>query len=348
MIKLPRVSISGMLILFTFIMIMQKLFQFSIYSSILRADYGFHYPSVSEPHGLFSLLPPLVVSYLINGCTCAASFINVLSHSAVALGFLNDTYVLAILLGVGFDVATRTLYLVWWTHITCTLTLPVYHKSGKNVMSTEGQGQEHDHDNGVYLTSWFFEQSFIDPTLILLLILATLYIYHMIIHVRALYMNHSRQRVQNVLAGALNNLRGIPGKGYTDHLFEYTDLGIHLLAFILSAKLLQSQDALFVALYLLGMLLIISYIALSRIPLKDEMKNTSNSKLMSMMQLGASIDSRIMCRCGACSKRKRRQTKRGRGDHPVSFTFNKIDGICQLWLCSFEQLSNLLRSAKSC
>ena len=151
------------------------------------------------------------------------------------------------------------------------------------------------------------DQSFLDPTLILLLILVTLYIYRMIIHVRALYMNHSRQRLQNVLTGALNNLRGISGKGYIDHLFEYTDQGIHLLAFILSAKLLQSQDVLFVALCLLGMLLIISYIALSKIPLKDEMKNTSNSKLMSMMQLRGSTDRRIMCRCEACSKRKRRQ-----------------------------------------
>ena len=95
----------------------------------------------------------------------------------------------------------------------------------------------------------------------------------------------------------------------------------------------------------------ISYdiLALSRIPLKqDDMKGISNNELRLMIQIGEGGNGRIMCRCQACSKRKRRQvhTNVGRGDEPVSFTFNKIDGICQLWLCSFEQLSGIVGSER--
>ena len=115
------------------------------------------------------------------------------------------------------------------------------HDSGEQellLMACEGEGEGHyDSDEDGELR------------LLYSAILTFLYIYHMIIHLRELYMNQSRQRLQMVLTGALNNLRGIPGDGYADHLFAYTDLGTHLLAFVLSGKLLHMQNSLHVALY---------------------------------------------------------------------------------------------------
>lgn len=157
-----------------------------------------------------------------------------------------------------------------------------------------------------------------------LAILAMMYTYHMIIHVRALRLNTSLERLNKVLIGALNNLRGIPGDKFQDHIFAYTDLGSHLLPLGLSALLLKRQHELWEAFKALMILVILSYVALSRIPF---------NKLETNPRIGMGEEGEITCRCSACERRKKRKSE------DSSFTFNIHDGICHLWLYSFEDLS---------
>ena len=71
----------------------------------------------------------------------------------------------------------------------------------------------------------------------------------MSVHIQALRLNQNHLRLQKVLTGALNNLRGIPGKMCGDHLFAYSDLGFHFLPFLLSTSILRKQDHLLSAFY---------------------------------------------------------------------------------------------------
>lgn len=372
--QLPRVSVSGVLILGAFIAILTGLFRSSIYypslflspnvgttTATLRTHYSWRSASSSVSSSSWSSQLPL---RLLQAVTCAASFLNVLSHAAVALGVLNDTYVLSILLGVGFDVFTRILQLVWWVWLTlpATKAATTTTKTPQNAISTA-----------------------ITTTPLFLLVLSVFYVYHMIVHVRALCMNWSLERLQSVLEGALNNLRGIPGKRYLDHFFAYTDLGTHLLAFGLSAALLRREEGglLLVAGSLLA-LAGISVVVLASVPvpglsssktsrgsttdgcIKTNKKSGGstgssshdrrngddrNHRLASIIRVvrdptdgGMSKRTTVTCSCRACNRRKERR----RNDnlrHPVSFTFNANDGVCRLWLCSFEELSGILSSA---
>jgi len=326
---------SGMLILGTFLAIMHNLFLSSVYASLLRPFDGDGEGALLAPSHWSS------ATCLLHAATCAASFLNVLSHAGVALGVLNDTYVLSILVGVGFDVVTRVLQLVWMIGVTATL-LPEPIKWSTIISSVEQRTLHAEDDN---------LSSNDDLTLEFLLVLVVFYVYHMIVHVRALCMNQSLERLQNVLTSALNNLRGIPGEGYMDHFFAYTDLGTHMLAFGLSALLLKRDGALFVAAGFLVFLVGISFVVLSRIPFPEMEKGLSATNhvnhLASMIQV---LDSpqqdniktkTITCLCLACKRRKQRQ----RVHRPVSFTFNADDGICQLWLSSFKELSGILSFA---
>ncbi len=299
--RLPiRVSMSGMLILGVFLKILHSLFQSSVYALLLvggnpQKELGFQWPY------------QLSMS-LLHATTCAASFLNVTSHAAVAMGVLNDTYVLSILVGVGFDVLTRVLQLVWWIQITTNLP-----------------SNEIENDS---MTSLF------------LFLLVVFYIYHMIVHVRALFLNKSLSRLQTVLIGALNNLRGIPGEAYLDHIFAYTDLGTHIFALWLSVRFLQAESKMFLAVVCLGLLAGISYVVLSQIPFSDN----TDKELASMIKVvvGTENGATILCSCRAC---KTKQERLDSNSSPVSFTVNPRDGICQLWLASFGQLTEVLAAA---
>lgn len=243
-------------------------------------------------------------STFLNSFTAASSLLNVLSHSGVVLGALNDTYVISILIGVGFDVMTRILQLIWWVDITRSSFF-------REVVSTE-----------------MIDERKICNTVGFLAVLTTIYTYHMIIHVRALRLNVSLERLNTVLIGALNNLRGIPGDKFHDHLFAYTDLGAHLLPLGLSVVLLKGRQELWAAFRALVFLITLSYVALSRIPF---------NKLDSIPRIGESLRGKITCSCSACNRRSKRKGEES------SFTFNIHDGICILWLYSFEDLSTNLR-----
>ncbi len=245
----------------------------------------------------------------LSTATCAASFLNVLSHSAVALGALNDTYVLSILVGVGFDVMTRIVQLVWWMGISANLKFTF-----ATTTSTES-------------------------TTLFISTLMVFYVYHMIVHMRALFLNTSLSRLRAVLNGALNNLRGIPGDGYWDHIFAYTDLGTHFFALWLSYKLLEKEGMVVLAIVTLALLAGISYRVLSQIPFSE----TSDKELASMVTI-LNTDTgipTITCSCLAC----KRKQERSNNCSAISFTVNSRDEICQLWLASFEQLSGILALA---
>ena len=143
-------------------------------------------------------------------------------------------------------------------------------------------------------------------------------------------MNTSLERLNKVLTGALNNLRGIPGDKFQDHIFAYTDLGGHLLPLGLSVLLLKRQQELWTAFYALVFLITLSYVALSRIPFNEHDTNP---------YIGEGVGGEIICSCSACERRTKRMSKES------SFTFNMYDGICHLWLYSFEDLSTTLRSS---
>ena len=352
---------SGMIILGTFLAIVQNLFRSSIYYALLfdRRCGGEEQPQLPAA-GIIVLSSrswsrsfATACRCLFHASTCAASFLNVLSHSAVALGVLNDTYVLSILVGVGFDVFTRILQLVWWVWMTRTLPETSSTRLPLSVQTIRS----------------FEESTFVidspasrntDSTQALLLVMVFFYVYHMIVHVRALCMNQSLSRLQSVLKSALNNLKGIPGEGYSDHLFAYTDLGTHLLVFGLSALLLEKEGALLGAVGLLVVLAWISGAVLSRIPFREMIAigsvTNSTNHLASMIEVvmdenhpSETNHKTIMCSCKACNKRKERLQQRNKNHNqnqqPVSFTFHRDDGICQLWLSTFEQLSGILSSA---
>lgn len=281
----PRISASGALILAMYLKAITYFFNNSMYGDSFRSG------------AMLSSSIPL------NSFVMASSLLNVISHSAVVLGALTDTYVLSILVGVGFDVMTRILHLIWWIHLT---RISFQDRSMNNRLKEDSN------------------------TVGFIIILTIIYIYHMIIHVRALRLNHSRERLKLVLVGALNNLRGVSGEVFQDHIFAYSDLGGHILPLGLSTILLKRQYALLTSFQALTVMILFSFSALSRIPLKDI---DDGKPLLSINNVG-----NITCSCNACTRRTARKSRES------SFTFNTNDGICHLWLCSFEKLSTFLGS----
>ena len=143
----PRISVVGGLILSIYLTSIIYLFDTSLYGDSLRSG-SMISPSSSTSSSTF-----------LNSFTAASSILNVASHSGVVLGALNDTYVISILVGVGFDVMTRILQLVWWIDLTWSSfsALPTDIIDERKICSTVG----------------------------FLAVLTIIYIYHMIIHVRA-------------------------------------------------------------------------------------------------------------------------------------------------------------------
>ena len=278
----------GAIILASYVKVMTIMFDQSIYGDAFRSEKIFS----------TSIIPA--------GAICAASLINLTSHSAVVLGVLNDTYVLSIIVGVGFDVTTRLLQMAWWINIS--------------ILSMEGGGS---------ILSILRSSP---RTAVFLLALAAMWWYQMSVHIQALRLNHNHLRLKKVLTGALNNLRGIPGKMCEDHLFAYSDLGFHVLPLILSTSILRKQDHLLSALYWVLGFGGISYAILSHVPLSQ-----SDEKSVSLIYIEG--NGKVGCKCKVCMRCKNRKGQ----DTPTSFTCNMKDGICLLWLCSFATLSKSLR-----
>eukprot|EP00536_Pseudo-nitzschia_multiseries_P003624 jgi/Psemu1/284536/fgenesh1_pg.56_\ len=282
----PRISISGTVILAVYVFVQARLFNKSVYGASLKSGAMYSASSVT-----------------LNSLTCASSLLNVTSHALVVLGALNDTYVISILVGVGFDVVTRILQLIWWMHLSRI--------------------------SFAFLKADLQSIGFV-------VLLSVIYIYHMLIHVRALRMNSSGERLRSVLTGALNNLRGIAGEGFRDHIFAYSDLGSHAMPTILSAVLLHQQQAMLTAIQIILAMIVLSVVALSRIPFNAQKDQDGVRSLVQVSSNGS-----VFCSCDACVCRSRRTNEK------CSFTFQCSDGICYLWLCSFETLSSILCSLEN-
>mmetsp|Transcript_829 Transcript_829/g.1595 ORF Transcript_829/g.1595 Transcript_829/m.1595 type:complete len:343 (-) Transcript_829:698-1726(-) len=278
-------------------------------------------------------------STMMHGCVFMTSLLNVLSHAAVVLGALQDTYVISILVGVGFDVLTRLYQLWWWMQL---------------VQSTIEEEEEESGSSSSSSSLQLLDNCFLG-------LLSLLFLYQMWIHIRALLLvnNDSLERVQTVLKGALNNLRGIPGQGGKDHLFAYSDLSLHLLPCLLSGILLQQQQQLHsvipIIVMMAGMATMVplqtgNYDKKDAAATKKEESMHVIAKLMIIIgrsqqqqQGDPTIPTRIGCTCSACSHRMKRMIHYKK--KTTSFVCNPIDGLCALWMLSFEQVSMALDQA---
>jgi len=293
----PRFSLSGSFILVAYLYVTKIAFDRSVYSdSLHRTDGGISNSS----------------SVALNGIVFATSLLNAISHAAVVLGALHDTYVLSILVGVGFDVFTQSLRLIWWLQ----LTLIAF--------------QEHEIMRDDTAATWNILRECV-PTGVFLMVLLKVYVYHMKIHVGALRISqHSHMRVMEILHASLNNLRGIPGEKYKDHVFAYTDLGGHLAPLILSINLLDRQGELKYGIWTLLYLVLASGMTLSIVPFNQYSENTPIINVTKQ---------KIECRCRACTVKSKVM------GNCCSFTCSIRDGVCHLWLYSFEELAIKLEKA---
>lgn len=139
----PRFSISGVAILVA-------------YFTALKLSFDYRHYCLALKSGVLSSSS----SAVLNSIVTSTSLLNVLSHSAVVLGALNDTYILSILLGVGFDVVTRVFRLIWILYLTWL---------------TFHQKVDCGEDYRTHASTFLF-----------LLVLSVSYIVHLTIHIQAL------------------------------------------------------------------------------------------------------------------------------------------------------------------
>jgi len=293
----PRFSLSGSLILALYLSIIKAAFDASIYGRPLYRTGKFAASS----------------SAILNSLVASMSLLNALSHGAVVLGALHDTYVLSILVGVGFDVMTRIIQLVWWARLSMIAF------------------EEHYKMKDDYATINDYYD--IPATTSFLVALSFVYVFHMVIHVQALRMNLSHERLVKVLRSALNNLRGVAGNRYEDHIFAYSDLGGHLAPFWLSFYSLKQQQAILLGVWILVLWIVVSALILSRVPFNDAKKEI-NDNTRSFLRLNKGT---IQCFCRVC------KMSSGTSGECRSFTCAWNEGVCRLWLYSFEELSKILQ-----
>lgn len=329
----PRVSLSGVILLLCFFKLMHTLFQGSIYGILLDpTNCTSTSTSTFTPTCTYTLTPiakkSLNRTLLLHGLVSASSFLNVVSHGAVVLGALHDTYVLSILVGVGFDVLTRLLQLIAFLQLTLTIMSP----SNKLWQEKDWQGID-------------------STTLLFLSTLFILYIYHMVIHVRALFLQTNATRLQTVLTSSLNNLRGQAGTLGQDHFFAYTDLGTHVLAMQLSSGILLRHKCIHLAVGMLFFLALLSYGILSNIPNFHWPSDSSSRR--DEIQLFVAPDQSLLCNCHVCESYVQnckeqfveKDATRTEPTPHAAFKIHSQYGICQLWLLTFESLSLKLQKS---
>lgn len=123
---------------------------------------------------------------------------------------IEDTYVISILIGVGFDVSPSFVYLITWAH----KSFAVWSTAASIDMATEA----------------------------FLVILMAVSLVHLLLHLRTLRLSASYTRLNSVVRSACDNLIGDPGRGYSDHIFAYTYLGTHLFHFYMATLSLRCES----------------------------------------------------------------------------------------------------------
>ena len=165
------------------------------------------------------------------------SLLNVSSHLAVVLGCLDDTYVLSILVGVGFDICSSFVYVAFWIsnysfyYYSYNTNFDQYAQPKMEVYDGQKDAQQR----------WLVgnKQTW-NGDVVFCATYVSFFIYHLIIHTGALYniQSCSLRRTSEAVCSAWNNIQGIPGICWKDHFFAFTDLGTHTFQFIVSLIIL--------------------------------------------------------------------------------------------------------------
>ena len=167
------------------------------------------------------------------------SFLNVSSHLAVVLGCLDDTYVLSILVGVGFDICSSFVYVAFWIS---NYTFSYYYSDTSSNFDQYAQPNIEVYDGQKDAQQrWLVGrgQNW-NGDVVFCATYVSFFFYHLTIHTGALYNIQSRslRRTSDTVCSAWNNIQGVPGICWKDHFFAFTDLGTHTFQFIVSLVLL--------------------------------------------------------------------------------------------------------------
>ena len=150
------------------------------------------------------------------------------------------------------------------------------------------------------------------------------------LHLRALLLSTSLNRASAVVTSAVNNLRGIPGPWLSDHLFAYTDLGLHMSFFILAIRETigkgSTSKAIGLAISFIAPLILLFRQFLAPLPNSHPKSNADGTyRQPPIAQLHVLHNkARPVCDCKVC----RQQTA-----FSVAPPY-----LCELWYCNFEEL----------
>jgi hypothetical protein len=235
------------------------------------------------------------ISVIQNAVTVCSS-LNILSHTAVVAQMLNEAHIINILLGVSFDMFSQILYACMWIS---TLT------------TTQSEIQT---DEAKSKWKWVGACIWICASVI-----------QFGLHARALRLWSSRSRLESVVKSAHNNILGDPGKFYLDHLFAYTDLAGHVVAFRAVARATSWSYSLCVMLVVtISLMLALWIIRQTRSPMIRQTRRTNPSP--TFLKLNTTSDRKLIidCKCPSCQTKTR----------SAWITWP----LCESWYLSFQQL----------
>eukprot|EP00545_Synedropsis_sp_CCMP1620_P001405 CAMPEP_0119027696 /NCGR_PEP_ID=MMETSP1176-20130426/37585_1 /TAXON_ID=265551 /ORGANISM="Synedropsis recta cf, Strain CCMP1620" /LENGTH=288 /DNA_ID=CAMNT_0006983669 /DNA_START=199 /DNA_END=1062 /DNA_ORIENTATION=- len=230
---------------------------------------------------------------------------NTLSHTAVVVGVLNDTYVVSILIGVGFDVLSTVLYLcMWW--VLASSNAPT---AGGEPTKTPA------------------------PAVLVLLegLCLAITLLQWLTHIRALLLSSSAARLQSVVTSAWNNLRGEPGPSYQDHVFAYTDLAYHIFHTAVAVRLVFGWRSTDLVIRMLGVALTTIVVAIFLLGNRNLSTSPPNNQLPPGL-LQISKEGKPVCSCDVCAIHDNKA---------FSIDFFRCE-LCQLWFQSFGQMCHIL------
>mmetsp|Transcript_53041 Transcript_53041/g.158740 ORF Transcript_53041/g.158740 Transcript_53041/m.158740 type:complete len:339 (-) Transcript_53041:473-1489(-) len=244
-----------------------------------------------------------------------ASIVNGVTHIAVVLNLLDDALVLSILVGVGFDVASQVLSSGMWTLLFLLEFVP----SWRGLLSSNGNSS----------------QDFSAVDVALLVMLALSYSYQLTMHVRALFLSASFERLVTVVKSAQNNLVGDPGPAYRDHIFAFVDTAFHMFQVACTGWMLGMAGMAGAARGLTRALMVVGSASCILTLRPSERKDVGAHEA----SIASGKGGRLVCRCCSC-----KDSYKG----SVAFSVDIWQGqLCHLWFLTFRQLLGLVESMKN-
>lgn len=310
--KGPRISLSGFAILFVYVSAMTFWFLRSNYGRVLYLS-----PYAGENYKKYGI--PLAM-YFVNVINVSFSLINVISHSAVALGFIGKVCYVRVYAGVYFDFLTRCFQFFWFFCLSLLLANTIHH----NIDSHE-IGDKYGNT----------------ATTIIIVILGISFLIHLTLHVRALVGHHlSYNRLSAIVTSGLNNINGVPGPYYMDHIFAYTDLGLHVFPFGASSYLLFSRHSLLYS--ILGVLVFAAGpLAIIKVVFIFFDSYDVHSKIAPpalLLQTTPENNQKVLkCLCDTCVG-----YPQGQGNFSINL-HDRRAAVCQLWYLTYEELAERMQ-----